>query len=127
MVDDTRELAVLYLEDSEQDAELVSAALEKGGLRCNVERVDSEEAFVAALQSRQFDVILSDFSMPGFDGKSGLRIAREMCPDTPFVFVSGTIEEDETLADRLRAQKSSVFAPGAGHYRGDSGGEAAPI
>jgi two-component system cell cycle sensor histidine kinase/response regulator CckA len=102
MIDGTRELAVLYLEDSEQDAELVSAALEEGGLRCKIERVDTEEAFVAALRSRQFDVILSDFSMPGFDGKSGLRIARETCPETPFVFVSGTIGEHaavETLAD----------------------------
>ena len=97
MVDDARELSVLYLEDSVQDAELVSLVLETGGVRCNIERVDTEQGFVAALGRRRFDLILSDFSMPGFDGKSGLRIARETYPDTPFIFVSGTIGEDAAI------------------------------
>src|SRR3712207_8462078 len=48
------------------------------------------------------DVILSDFSMPGFDGMAELAIARDVCPDTPFIFVSGTIGEEYAI----RALKS---------------------
>jgi CheY-like chemotaxis protein len=57
-------------------------------------RVTSEAALRAALADEVPDIILSDFSMPGFSGQDALRIARELVPDTPFLFVSGTIGEE---------------------------------
>jgi diguanylate cyclase (GGDEF)-like protein/PAS domain S-box-containing protein len=59
--------------------------------------VDSEPSFEQALREFAPDVILSDFSMPGFDGMAALALARELAPDTPFIFVSGTIGEEYAI------------------------------
>jgi len=59
--------------------------------------VDRPDDFVAALREFTPHVILSDFSMPGFDGMEALALAREISPDTPFVFVSGTIGEEYAI------------------------------
>jgi PAS domain S-box-containing protein/diguanylate cyclase (GGDEF)-like protein len=64
--------------------------------------VDGEKSFVDALHEFMPDVILSDFSMPGFDGTAALALAREICPDTPFIFVSGAIGE-ETAINALKS------------------------
>jgi diguanylate cyclase (GGDEF)-like protein/PAS domain S-box-containing protein len=59
--------------------------------------VATRDAFEAALRSRTFDIILSDYSLPGFDGQSALELAQAVCPDVPFLFVSGTIGEDRAV------------------------------
>jgi PAS domain S-box-containing protein len=59
-------------------------------------RADTKEDFVAALES-DLDLILSDYTMPGFSGRDALLIAREKCPEIPFLFVSGTIGEDAAV------------------------------
>lgn len=71
--------------------------LRKSGLECSGLRVDTEEAFRKALVEFQPDVILSDFSMPLFDGMSALAIARKELPEAPFIFVSGTIGEEYAI------------------------------
>ena len=90
-------MKVLLVEDEVHDAELVMRTLRKSGLDCKGLRVDTEEAFRAALVEFVPDVILSDFSMPLFDGMSALAIARELLPGTPFIFVSGTIGEEYAI------------------------------
>jgi two-component system, cell cycle sensor histidine kinase and response regulator CckA len=90
-------LKILHLEDSEPDTELIKSKLEEEGLVCQVLRVDSSAGFVEALQSGGMDIILSDFSLPGFDGFSALAMAREECPEVPFVFVSGAIGEERAI------------------------------
>jgi len=60
-------------------------------------RVETRAGFIAALEQKSFDLIFSDFTMPGFDGREALSIARQKCPDTPFLFVSGTIGEDTAI------------------------------
>src|SRR5688572_6237776 len=90
-------IRVLLTEDVVADAELEVRELKRAGLRFVHRVVDSEPAFVAALREFAPDVILSDFSMPGFDGMAALALAREICPDTPFVFVSGTIGEEYAI------------------------------
>src|SRR6266850_5052807 len=93
----TERLRILLAEDVANDAELVLAELKYGSLHADHRLVDSEKSFVDALREFKPDVILSDFSMPGFDGMAALALARERCPDTPFIFVSGTIGEESAV------------------------------
>ncbi|WP_077033522.1 EAL domain-containing protein [Pelomonas sp. KK5] len=90
-------MRVLLVEDEAHDAELAVRTLRKAGLDCTSLRVDTEDAFRAALRDFVPDIILSDFSMPLFDGMSALAIARQLVPDTPFIFVSGTIGEEYAI------------------------------
>ncbi|MGH7057430.1 MAG: GAF domain-containing protein, partial [Acetobacteraceae bacterium] len=92
-----QELRLLVLEDSAAQAELAVRALEKAGLDCAWRRVESEMEFRAGLRELRPDVVLSDFSLPGFDGMSALVIAGAEAPDTPFIFVSGTIGEERAI------------------------------
>jgi diguanylate cyclase (GGDEF)-like protein/PAS domain S-box-containing protein len=90
-------IRVLLTEDVVSDAELEVRELKRAGLRVAHRLVTTEESFAAALREFAPDVILSDFSMPGFDGMAALALARELSPDTPFVFVSGTIGEEYAI------------------------------
>jgi diguanylate cyclase (GGDEF)-like protein/PAS domain S-box-containing protein len=90
-------IRILLTEDNAADAELVVRELKRVELRFAHRVVDSEESFTDALHAFVPDVILSDFSMPGFDGEVALALAREICPDTPFIFVSGTIGEESAI------------------------------
>lgn len=97
MHDPMRPLRILHLEDDPRDAELVQVELADGGLECSVVRVQAREEFRAALSADPFDAILADFSLPSFDGLSALAIAREVCPEVPFLFVSGAIGEERAI------------------------------
>jgi diguanylate cyclase (GGDEF)-like protein len=88
---------VLLTEDVAADAELEVRELKRAGLRVAHRVVDTEESFAAALREFMPDVILSDFSMPGFDGMAALAMARDLSPETPFIFVSGTIGEEYAI------------------------------
>ncbi|RKG50231.1 PAS domain S-box protein [Corallococcus sp. AB011P] len=92
-----RPLSILLLEDSPLDAQLVAAQLEEGGLPSKLECVQGRAAFVAALEKGKFDLILSDYNVPGFDGMSALEAAKAVCPDMPFLFVSGALGEDRAI------------------------------
>lgn len=85
---------ILHLEDSALDAELVHAFLLGDGLNCEVVRVWAREEFERALTLDRFDLILADHQLPGFDGETALDIARLRAPETPFIFVSGTLGEE---------------------------------
>ena len=97
MAASTPTVRVLLTEDVAADAELEVRELKRAGLRFTHRVVDREESFERALREFAPDVILSDFSMPGFDGMAALAMARELAPDTPFVFVSGTIGEEYAI------------------------------
>ena len=91
---------VLHLEDSDLDAELVKDRLERSGLAVTIELACTRRDFTARLQSQPYDLILSDYQLPAFTGLAALELARTHQPDTPFVFVSGTMGEEfaiETL------------------------------
>lgn len=87
-------LRILHLEDDPHDSELIQALLEGAGIGCEVVRVQTGAEFSSALVERQFDLIVSDFTLPAFDGLSALAFARERAADLPFLFVSGTIGEE---------------------------------
>jgi diguanylate cyclase (GGDEF)-like protein len=88
---------VLFVEDVETDAELIVRRLRQDGVQCIYTRVEDEHAFAAALRERRHDIILSDFSLPQFDGMSALALATSELPDIPFIFVSGTIGEERAI------------------------------
>jgi diguanylate cyclase (GGDEF)-like protein/PAS domain S-box-containing protein len=95
---------VLLAEDVPADAELELRELKRAGLRVRHLVADNEQAFERALREFVPDIILSDFSMPGFDGMAALAMARELTPETPFIFVSGTIGEEYAI----RAMKNGA-------------------
>ena len=88
------QLKILVVEDSPADAERAVRELRQTGLALEFLRVANEETFRRALDEYHPQLILSDFSMPGFGGLAALDLAREKLPDVPFVFVSGTVGED---------------------------------
>ena len=90
-------LHILHLEDNPNDARLVVATLKAEGISYATTRVETQDDFVAALENGGIDLILSDFTLPEFDGLSALGIARDKCPDVPFIFVSGTLGEEQAI------------------------------
>ena len=93
----TPTIRVLIAEDSDHDAELEVRELKRAGLRIAHQVVDSRAAFVRGLRAFGPDVIVSDFSMPGFDGMEALELSRELAPEIPFIFVSGTLGEEYAI------------------------------
>jgi PAS domain S-box-containing protein len=87
-------LRILSLEDDAADADLILATLAKAKIDCDAVRVDTEPDFVNALEKSTFDLILSDHSLPSFDGESALKVAMVKSPAVPFIFVSGAMGED---------------------------------
>jgi two-component sensor histidine kinase len=85
---------ILLLEDSLLDADLIRHALARGELEAKVHHVADGPAYEAALKARGFDLILADFSLPGFDGSQALAMAKAQVPDIPFIFVSGVVGEE---------------------------------
>ena len=90
-------LRILYLEDDSKDAELTQAFLEAEGIDCWVNRVETQADFLTAVGQGGFDLILADYTLPSFDGMSALEIAVEVCPQVPFIFVSGTLGEEVAI------------------------------
>lgn len=90
-------LRVLFIEDSRKDAELVCGELKRGGYRVHSGRVDTESGFLTALTTETWDLIISDFSMPQFDGLRAFELFRAHEFDIPFIFVSGVMGEDRAV------------------------------
>ncbi|HWM66332.1 MAG TPA: ATP-binding protein [Steroidobacteraceae bacterium] len=91
-------LRILHLEDNATDADLVRSSLARGGLNCDILPVNSGDAYLAALQRPEFDVILSDSGVPGYGGRAALAAAHDHCPSVPFIVVSGSPRRDNTPA-----------------------------
>lgn len=102
-------LRILHLEDDPNDAALVRSTLEAEGIHCEIACVLSREAFLAGLAEGGVDLILSDFSVPAFDGFSALEIARVHCPDVPFILVSGTLGEELAIDSLQRGATDYVL------------------
>ncbi len=99
-MDAQKQLKILSLEDCEEDAELMALELRRGGILFSLKRVWTREAFLREIEDFSPEIIISDYTLPTYDGLSALTEARQRCPDVPFVFLSGTMGEDfaiETL------------------------------
>lgn len=94
---EARELRVLLIEDSKSDAELTIRRLRAAGFKCTYRCVVNEQEMRSALKAELPDLILSDFSLPGFDGMTALAVARAEAAGIPFIFLSGTIGEERAI------------------------------
>src|SRR6267142_622972 len=101
------EIRILCVEDLPADVVMLNHALREGGLRFRSKRVETKEAFLHELEYHPPDVILSDHGLPSFDGFTALAIARNKCPDVPFIFVTSALGEEMTI---------STFESGATDY-----------
>jgi signal transduction histidine kinase len=90
-------LRVLLVEDSDSDAKLITAALRRGCPGVEVERVDDGIAMRSALESKAWDAVVSDWTLPAFSGLAALRLVRELGLDLPFIIVSGSIGEEAAV------------------------------
>src|SRR5262245_20728821 len=87
-------LRVLIIEDSENDAVLLLRELKNGGYDVTSERVETVTAMLAALDSQEWNVVISDYSLPHFDAPLALKTLQAKKLDLPFIIVSGTAGEE---------------------------------
>src|SRR6266850_2504694 len=87
-------LRLLHLEHNSDDVDLLRVKLSKEWPDCHTAVVAQQADFQQALEQAEFDLILADYRIPGFDGLSALALARQYCPEIPFIFISGVMGED---------------------------------
>jgi PAS domain S-box-containing protein len=92
-----KSLNILHLEDEPDFAELVRSLLEQDGVEADIRRVADRTAYVQALESNGFDLIISDYHLPSFTGLEAMAMAKKKSPRTPFILVSGTIGEQAAI------------------------------
>ena len=90
-------LSVLIVEDRESDAQLLVRLLKKAGYKVDYKLVESADQIRTALTEREWDIIVSDYKMPQFDGFAALKIVQEMGLNTPFILLSGTISQEVAI------------------------------
>ena len=101
---------LVHLEDDEVDRELVARTLRGEGIDCVVVKAECREDFDRALDDPP-DLILSDYSIPGFSGDEAQGVAQRKCPTVPFVFVSGSIGEERAV-ERLKSGATDYVLKG---------------
>ena len=104
-------LRVLFVEDVEEDAELIARELKRGGFAPDWLRVDNESAMHTALQTEKWDLIISDYSIPGFGGVAALELLKRSGHAIPFIIVSGAIGE-QTAVEAMKAGAQDYFLKG---------------
>jgi diguanylate cyclase (GGDEF)-like protein/PAS domain S-box-containing protein len=97
-----KEMRILIVEDSAVDAELNEREIKQTIPYCTFQRVETEADFLRALDEFKPDIIISDYTMPSFDGMTALKLTLEKTPMTPFIVVTGSMNED-TAVDCLKA------------------------
>jgi PAS domain S-box-containing protein len=102
-------LRFLLLEDNRLDADVIEVTLRDGGIDCELLRVETCADFVAALSKDEFDLILADYALPGFNGVAALEIACQLRPDVPFIFVSGSLGEELAIETLKRGATDYVL------------------
>jgi CheY-like chemotaxis protein len=92
-----KEIRILSVEDVPADTVLINHELRQAGLLFRTKRVDSKQAFLHELAHDPPDVILSDHGLPSFDGFTALAIAKDKCPEVPFIFVTNSLGEEKVI------------------------------
>jgi len=104
-------IRVLLVEDSEDDALLLIAALQQGGFTPYTRRVETEAALRDALSADTWDIVIVDYVLPRFDGIAAIRIVRDAGIEVPIIMVSGKVGE-ETAVEAMRASAQDYLLKG---------------
>ncbi|MCC6819458.1 MAG: response regulator, partial [Verrucomicrobia subdivision 3 bacterium] len=104
-------LHILHLEDDPNDAALIQSTLETAGITCAISCVQTRDTFVAALERGGIGLVLSDYSLPTFDGLSAVEIVRTRWPELPVILVSGTLGEERAI-DALKSGATDYVLKG---------------
>ena len=106
---DLKTVRILLLEDSQIDCELIRERLARALTAFELTQVVLRREFEEALTAGAFDIILSDYSLPGFDGMAALEIAQVLAPETPFIIVSGVLGEEFAIEALKRGATDYVL------------------
>src|SRR5512140_2578884 len=109
MAEQTQPLSILHLEDNPADASLIKLMVTAEIPGCTIEHVETPEAYCSALQHGGYDLILSDYRMPSYDGDQALKFARDNFPDLPFIMVTGELGEDRAIETLKRGATDYVL------------------
>ncbi len=90
-------IRILILEDSDLDKRILTLYLERSEFEYQPLMVDTEDDFIEALKNFKPDIVLADYLLPGFDGMQALSHHKSLCPDTPFIFVTGQMSEETAI------------------------------
>jgi PAS domain S-box-containing protein len=104
-------LRILHLEDDPDYSDLVRSLLAGDGFQVELVLADNRAAFEGALAPERFDIILADYLLPSYNGLEALRAAREKCPETPFLLVSGSIGEQAAIESLKAGATDYVLKP----------------
>ena len=99
----------LHLEDSDMDFGIIHQLLKSNGIACQVTRAKNWDEYSNFFKQKEYDIILADYDFPGADGIAALRLAHQQCPLTPFILVSGKIDEDIAIASLAEGATDYVF------------------
>lgn len=102
-------LKILHLEDNRNDVELIRATIISQGIDVEITVSDNRSGFIDALEKRNYDLILADYTLPSFDGLSALDIVREKFAHLPFIFVTGTMGEEKAVETLKRGATDYVM------------------
>jgi CheY-like chemotaxis protein len=97
-------LRILILEDRVSDADLIKFELQEMGVAFTSQRVETERDYVRALQEFTPDLILADYDLPQYTGTLALIAAKRLCPEAPFILVTGAVDENDGLCSEILAQ-----------------------
>lgn len=103
-------IRILMLEDSSRDAELCFRELSKAGFTLQTDVVDTEEAFAVKINSQIYDVVLSDYGIPGWSGIEAFQLLKHSGKDIPFILVTGSLGE-EAAVDLIKEGVADCSAP----------------
>jgi PAS domain S-box-containing protein len=90
-------LRILSLEDSINDFEIIQELLVNADFDFEMDRVENDQEFKKALSDNNYNIILSDFNLPGYDAFDALSVSLQLCPEIPFIVVSGSIGEETAI------------------------------
>jgi PAS domain S-box-containing protein len=98
MTEHKNHINILFVEDLITDLELARRSIRKENIENDYRLVETEEEFIKELKSFTPDIVVSDYSMPMFDGMKALKLTRELSPDTPFIILTGSMNEETAVA-----------------------------